>query len=229
MKTCSKCGLLLDESRFRRGQSPCRACENEKARAYRQTEAYRIVKERYRQSEKGKQTARAREERPDIKEKRRLFSRSPQGKVNQAKYEATEKGQATRVKALTKYRASPQGKLQAQAMHERRKLRPEWKEKKKAIDQRWRQSEKGRASRAAMSERRRARKACSPEIRLTAAQWLEILKVNRYRCFYCKQKMKLTMDHVIPLSKGGMHVRENVVPACQGCNSQKNDRLTMLL
>ncbi len=33
------------------------------------------------------------------------------------------------------------------------------------------------------------------------------------------------MDHVIPLSRGGKHALDNVVPACRGCNTSKNDRL----
>ena len=45
------------------------------------------------------------------------------------------------------------------------------------------------------------------------------------RCAYCGQKSKnLTIDHVIPLSKGGGHVPENIVPACVTCNSAKKDK-----
>ncbi len=44
------------------------------------------------------------------------------------------------------------------------------------------------------------------------------------RCYYCGRKVKsseLTMDHVIPLSRGGRSVRENLVPACKECNAKK--------
>ena len=34
-----------------------------------------------------------------------------------------------------------------------------------------------------------------------------------------------TLDHVTPLSKGGAHVIENLVPACRPCNSSKGDKL----
>jgi 5-methylcytosine-specific restriction endonuclease McrA len=33
------------------------------------------------------------------------------------------------------------------------------------------------------------------------------------------------VDHVVPRSRGGLHVWENVVAACRRCNSQKEDRL----
>ena len=35
---------------------------------------------------------------------------------------------------------------------------------------------------------------------------------------------RLTMDHITPISKGGAHTASNIVPACQSCNSKKNNR-----
>ena len=45
------------------------------------------------------------------------------------------------------------------------------------------------------------------------------------RCVYCRVKTKLTIDHVIPLSRGGSHSWENLVLACQTCNSSKHNKL----
>lgn len=59
---------------------------------------------------------------------------------------------------------------------------------------------------------------------LTAKQWTEIKALFKQRCAYCHCKPRvLTMDHVQPLSKGGHHTAANIVPACQSCNSRKND------
>ena len=52
----------------------------------------------------------------------------------------------------------------------------------------------------------------------------EILKRDRHQCQYCGSKKNLTIDHVIPRSLGGKHCWENVVIACQSCNSRKGDR-----
>jgi len=44
-------------------------------------------------------------------------------------------------------------------------------------------------------------------------------------CYYCRKKFKpadLTMDHVIPLSRGGTSSRENIVPCCKDCNKKKS-------
>ncbi len=41
-------------------------------------------------------------------------------------------------------------------------------------------------------------------------------------CIYCLASgVKLTLDHFIPLSKGGIHTASNCVPACKHCNSSK--------
>lgn len=43
------------------------------------------------------------------------------------------------------------------------------------------------------------------------------------RCIYCADtESKLTIEHVIPLSRGGKHHVTNVAWACQPCNSRKN-------
>jgi 5-methylcytosine-specific restriction endonuclease McrA len=52
----------------------------------------------------------------------------------------------------------------------------------------------------------------------------EILKRDRDRCQYCGSKKQLTIDHIIPRSKGGKHSWDNVVIACATCNSRKGDR-----
>src|SRR6059058_1176628 len=43
------------------------------------------------------------------------------------------------------------------------------------------------------------------------------------RCQYCGAPAE-NIDHVIPRSRGGLHVWENVVAACRRCNAKKMDR-----
>lgn len=50
---------------------------------------------------------------------------------------------------------------------------------------------------------------------------------DRNICAYCGGEFKkcdLTRDHIIPSSKGGLDVWENVVTSCYGCNQWKADR-----
>ena len=44
-------------------------------------------------------------------------------------------------------------------------------------------------------------------------------------CQYCGATKNLTLDHVIPQSKGGGTTWENVVTACSRCNQRKGDKL----
>ncbi|MDQ3305050.1 MAG: HNH endonuclease [Actinomycetota bacterium] len=44
------------------------------------------------------------------------------------------------------------------------------------------------------------------------------------RCQYCSAPAE-SIDHVIPRSRGGQHVWENVVAACRPCNARKRDRM----
>ncbi|HWP50038.1 MAG TPA: HNH endonuclease [Candidatus Limnocylindrales bacterium] len=53
-----------------------------------------------------------------------------------------------------------------------------------------------------------------------------VLIRDNYICQYCYQKFKimdLTLDHVIPLSRGGWDGWDNVVTACRSCNNRKGD------
>ena len=53
-----------------------------------------------------------------------------------------------------------------------------------------------------------------------------MLRLNP-RCFYCNRKLRLseaTIDHFIPLSKGGSRRKENERLACIDCNASKADK-----
>ncbi len=52
--------------------------------------------------------------------------------------------------------------------------------------------------------------------------WLD--QVNRGLCHHCGQKFKardLTMDHLIPLARGGTSAKGNIVCSCRPCNQAK--------
>ncbi|MEM8778494.1 MAG: HNH endonuclease [Cyanobacteria bacterium P01_G01_bin.49] len=51
----------------------------------------------------------------------------------------------------------------------------------------------------------------------------EVLRRDKHQCQYCGSRRNLTLDHVIPRSKGGKHSWDNVVTACASCNGRKGD------
>lgn len=55
---------------------------------------------------------------------------------------------------------------------------------------------------------------------------INVLTRDNWTCQYCGKKKRakeLNYDHVIPRSRGGKTVWENIVMACYGCNSRKRD------
>lgn len=67
----------------------------------------------------------------------------------------------------------------------------------------------------------RREKAKARELRQT--QWWKNLR-GKGLCYYCKQRFPaktLTMDHIIPVSRGGKSTKNNIVACCKECNNQK--------
>jgi 5-methylcytosine-specific restriction endonuclease McrA len=48
---------------------------------------------------------------------------------------------------------------------------------------------------------------------------------DRWTCQYCGSRSNLTVDHVVPRSKGGMSSWDNIVASCAPCNRRKGDAL----
>jgi hypothetical protein len=52
-----------------------------------------------------------------------------------------------------------------------------------------------------------------------------IYKRDDHECQYCGSRQNLTIDHVVPRSKGGQDTWENLVACCSTCNLKKGDKL----
>jgi 5-methylcytosine-specific restriction endonuclease McrA len=51
-----------------------------------------------------------------------------------------------------------------------------------------------------------------------------VLRRDQHRCQYCGVRDRLTIDHVMPRSRGGREAWENLVAACVPCNNRKGNR-----
>ena len=64
---------------------------------------------------------------------------------------------------------------------------------------------------------------------LRESQWWKRRLAKRV-CHYCKSRIapkELTMDHIVPISRGGKTTKGNVVPCCKKCNTAKKQLLPM--
>ena len=51
-----------------------------------------------------------------------------------------------------------------------------------------------------------------------------IMKRDGYKCLYCGATENLTLDHIMPQSRGGENSWENLVTCCGSCNVKKGNR-----
>ena len=51
-----------------------------------------------------------------------------------------------------------------------------------------------------------------------------VFRRDRFTCQYCGQGSDLTLDHVVPKSRGGGDTWKNLVTACNPCNNRKGNR-----
>jgi len=53
-------------------------------------------------------------------------------------------------------------------------------------------------------------------------------RIAREACHYCGRTVpakELTLDHIVPLARGGRSTKGNCAPACKECNNQKKNLL----
>ncbi len=99
--------------------------------------------------------------------------------------------------------------------------------RKVARNYRKRHPDKFHAVAARRSAIKRAGCAKDPKVDALIALWR---RRKDFVCFYCKGKFaasKLTVDHFVPLIKGGLHISTNLRKSCRSCNSRKSDKLPM--
>ncbi len=61
----------------------------------------------------------------------------------------------------------------------------------------------------------------------TVEEWNQIVQGQNGLCASCREPKKLTVDHIIPLSKGGRHEAGNIQGLCKPCNSKKGNRIVV--
>jgi len=138
------------------------------------------------------------------------YEQSEKGKKNSKKYRQSEK----RRKVQKRYNQSEKGKKQS-----RKNAR------------KFNQSPKGKKWRLQYNRKRRAmKKSLSYWLPFYDMIWIWAKELTFGYCPMCGEPFdngihKLEMDHIIPISKGGIHCISNVLPLCKSCNCSKGNKL----
>ncbi len=159
----------------------------------------RTANRAYRATESGRATIRAVNRRFATSEKgRRIAQRAGR------RYRRTEKGRATGRRIAKRYQRTEKGRT---------------------TNRRYRRSEKGKT---VVARRRALEEGTISDV--TLESW-EFLLAEHPVCNYCGHEFevegpfKRTLEHIIPVNRGGATTLKNLVYACSRCNSQKGDKL----
>lgn len=64
--------------------------------------------------------------------------------------------------------------------------------------------------------------------KISYGDWLMIVEKYKNKCAMCgktSEETKLTIDHIIPISRGGAHKKDNLQPLCLHCNTSKGNKV----
>lgn len=232
MKTCTRCHNELDESGFYpirkdgdKLRPVCKACSKEVSIARANTPKGKAERKAYLQTDHAKELAKKRRQ-------------SEKGRAWWRKWKETEQGKASIKNRALRYYYNNQeaciGRSKAFQQTEAGKAAKEaWLESEKGKEstrlkfQRYRKTPKGKANKARADHKRRITERVIIST-LTDVEWADIKTKYKNRCVYCGEKRKLEIDHIVPISKGGDHIKENVVPCCHSCNAKKGARPVLL-
>jgi 5-methylcytosine-specific restriction endonuclease McrA len=165
------------------------------------------------------------------KERRRLQWQANLEREHERRRRYREQNAEQVAQAKRAYQAG-KGKERSVAWEKRYKSTPAGRAMQREAQRRYGQTERGRLTNRVRSAKRWALLKGATGT-FTREDWQRVVANQGCRCFYCHQNFTkarpATMDHVIPLSKGGPHTPENIVAACRVCNSRKWNRLVLLV
>lgn len=218
-KVCSKCGEEKPTSEFtKRKRSKdgiaywCKVCTRHHSTKYFEThkEEHAEYAKIYRETHK-----------EEIREGKRKWKKTHKGKAAEKRYYQNNKD-----KILPRCH---EYYLETKEDHHERSINwaKENPERTKQISSKYNKSPHGKIK--GKNQQHRRRELMEHGDGITLQQWIKILDIQGHRCNDCGRKfskrLKATEDHIIPLSKGGLHEFENIQALCQRCNSTKNANL----
>lgn len=212
--------------RERRKDPDWHARDNEAVQRYKKTEKGKRTQERYYNSEKGQETVKGYRQTPEYKDRRRQYQQTEESKEYHRQHE-----QRPEVKEKRKaYRQKEQVRIERAKYSKQYMQKPEVRKQRRQWERQYARQERVKELFRRKNQTRRARKIGNGGS-YTLEEWNDLLTHYNNTCLCCGIKGeetelgKLTLDHVIPLAKGGSNSIDNIQPLCLPCNIRKNDQI----
>lgn len=224
-KQCSTCGNYKPETEFRSQKRACKKCEQARSKEY--NRSHREERQAYNALYRNTHAERLRAHRQT--EEYRAWHREQARRANRRNPELASKRDL-------RYRKSHKEQLRAYRKKYRKRnlekirtyMRGYLKKYRSKNKHRFIQYRKTWALRnpASLQAKRYAKRAFEKQIEgsYSALEWQTLCRKYDYRCLRCGKRepdIKLTVDHIIPTSRGGTNYIDNIQPLCGECNSSK--------
>jgi len=141
-------------------------------------------------------------------------------KKDREKYASNDERREKIKQYQREYRRNNKEKVNA---YNRRYMKAGYLQKHNEMKREWAKTPKGKLLSQTKSYRRRS--LLKDIGRHTVEEWETAVSKHRNKCAICKKKRKLTKDHIIPLTKGGMNTIDNIQPLCLPCNARKGNSI----
>jgi hypothetical protein len=236
MKICSNCKIEKDKSEFSQDRSKkdglchkCKGCVKKYNKEYNSKSENKIRRqERERESRSTpayKQYIKKYHKKyysiPKNNNHRREYNRE-YGKV----YRSIPENKEHRKVYDKEYRSIPKNKEHIKEYQNQYYSKPENKEyrkqRQKKTDKEYHKNHPDIISRN--KARRRSLEVRASTIEFTKEQYFDRMSMFNFQCAYCGGPWEHD-DHVIPLSRGGLHILANLRPSCAHCNCSKGNKL----
>lgn len=236
---CKKCGETKPISEFRKNRHTCRSCRKEEKREWDKRSPEKISEAAARSYQKHKEKRkgearqwywsnpeRTRASRKQYYKRNKNFCDALSRRWKAANPEKVRESarQENKKRVASGYFAAYYRKRRAEDPEALRDCQREWRkrnpEKNRASGRKWRKNNPEKV--AKKTRVRLSRKASAPGDGATLS---ELKAIHGKSCYICKVTIADTVDHVIPLSKGGTNYPLNLKPACNSCNAKKGNKI----
>lgn len=154
-------------------------------------------------------------------ERMSAYQKTERGKAAFAKstrkYVQTERGRETSREGYRRYHATEKGKQKSREYERSARVR--------SVRKDYKRSESGKLAISNYNHRRRANLQ-KTKYKISDQEFQELLHKCVGKCSYCgRSNVKLELDHIVPLSRGGLHEINNLALVCGSCNRSKGSKL----